>query len=172
MQPVKAGARPGTACWALVLTALHAAAAATTVQRCETADGKVTYSNTQCPAGTSPTRKVDTAPPVSVDEQKAAKERARQDSQAARQVDKQAEKQAEKQRAQEQSKTAKDATDRKKTETRTRERCDKALQELDRARDRRADLTARARTIEQEQKAETEVKRRETDAKRDCALLN
>lgn len=165
---MKAGAPLNTACWALALAALHATAAATTVQRCEASDGKVTYSNTQCPEGTTPKRKVDTAPPVSVDEQKAAKERARQDSQAAKQLDKQ----AEKQRAQEQTKAAKDSAERKKTETRSRERCDKALHELDRARDRRADLAARTRTIEQEQKAEAEVKRRETDAKRDCAFAD
>jgi hypothetical protein len=57
----------------LTLAALSLAAAAPvlaeTVQRCESADGKVTYSNTQCPAGTSATRKVNTSPPVAVDDE-------------------------------------------------------------------------------------------------------
>lgn len=150
-----------------ILAAGHVSAAAETVHRCEGPDGKVTYSNTQCPAGTSPTRKVDTAPPVSVDEQKAAKERAKQDAQAAKQIDKK----EEKQRLDDKAKADKDAADRKKAETRSRESCDKALHELDVARDRRADLAARSRTIDQEQKAEAEVKRRETDAKRECALF-
>jgi hypothetical protein len=150
-----------------ILAAIHVSAAAETVHRCEGPDGKVTYSNTQCPAGTSPTRKVDTAPPVSVDDQKAAKERAQKDAQAAKQVDKK----EEKQRLDDKAKADKDAADRKKAETRSRESCDKALHELDVARDRRADLAARSRTIDQEQKAEAEVKRRETDAKRECALF-
>jgi hypothetical protein len=34
------------------------------VHRCEGKDGKVTYSNTQCPEGTKPVRKVNTDPPV------------------------------------------------------------------------------------------------------------
>jgi isoleucyl-tRNA synthetase len=164
---MKSGALWASVCCAGILAAVHDSAAANTVHRCEGPDGKVTYSNTQCPAGTSPTRKVDTAPPVSVDEQKAARERAKQDAQAAKQIDKQ----ADKQRAKDEVKSDKNVAELKKTETRTREQCDKALQELDRARDRRADLAARARTIDQEQKAEAEVKRREGDAKRECALV-
>ena len=38
------------------------------VSRCEAKDGTVTYSNRECPSGTTPVRKVNTAPPVSVPE--------------------------------------------------------------------------------------------------------
>src|SRR4029434_1093505 len=39
-------------------------ATAETVQRCESPDRKVTYSNTTCPEGTTSTRKVNTSSPV------------------------------------------------------------------------------------------------------------
>ena len=58
------------------------------VQRCEGKDGKVTYSNRECPAGTSPVRKVNTAPPVSVPEEKAAKDRAKKDAAEVKQLEK------------------------------------------------------------------------------------
>ena len=70
----------GLAVLGLLVATLSPAASAQTVQRCESRDGKVTYSNTKCPEGTSAVRSVNTSPPVAVDEQKAAKERAKRDA--------------------------------------------------------------------------------------------
>jgi Domain of unknown function (DUF4124) len=52
------------------------------IQRCEGADGRVTYSNSACPSGTRLVREVDTSPAVSPGEQKAAPDRARRDAKA------------------------------------------------------------------------------------------
>lgn len=49
---------------ATLLVALTGNAAA--IVRCESADGKVTYSNTECPANTRQVRKVEQSPPVVV----------------------------------------------------------------------------------------------------------
>ncbi|HTN49273.1 MAG TPA: DUF4124 domain-containing protein [Burkholderiaceae bacterium] len=137
-----------------------AMASAQNVQRCESADGKVTYSNTQCPEGTSAVRKVNTAPPVAVDEQKAAKDRAKHDAAEAKAVDKT--------RAQEQTRVDREAADRKKAEAKTRERCERAQKDLERARSTRASLDQRAATIEQMQKADKEISRREGEAAKAC----
>ena len=72
----------------LALLAASGTCAAQQVQRCESPDGKVTYSNTKCPDGTTPVRSVNTSPPVAVDEQKAAKERARRDAAEVKAIDK------------------------------------------------------------------------------------
>src|SRR5512134_2588681 len=73
------------------------------VQRCESKEGKVSYSNTQCPEGTTPVRKVNTDPPVKVEDQKAAKDRAKKDATEAKQIDKE--------RAQQEAKEKRDAED-------------------------------------------------------------
>ena len=73
---------------AISVFASSASAQQMQVQRCEGKDGKVTYSNRECPAGTSPVRKVNTAPPVSVPEQKAAKDRAKKDAAEVKQLEK------------------------------------------------------------------------------------
>jgi hypothetical protein len=145
----------------LVAAAGIGAAAASTVQRCEGPDGKVTYSNTQCPSGTQPVRKVNTDPPVSVDDQKAAKERTRRDVDEAKKADKQ--------RKEDEAKAEREAGDRRKVEAKDAQKCDKARRDLDTARSRRADLgAAQPATIEQIQKAESEIRRRESDLARDC----
>jgi hypothetical protein len=138
------------------------------VQRCEAKDGRVTYSNTQCPEGTTPVRKVNTDPPVKVEEQQAAKDRAKKDAAEAKQI--------EKERAQQAAKEGRDAEDQKqaaakeqkKAAAKTQEKCDRAKKELDKARTTRAELYARATTVEQMQKADREISRRETDVVRDC----
>lgn len=56
------------------------AAFAQTVQRCETPEGKVTYSNTNCPAGTEAVRNIERDPEPTAAEQKAARDRAQQRS--------------------------------------------------------------------------------------------
>jgi hypothetical protein len=61
--------RPSTAlvaCTALLAVGLARDAAA--IVRCESADGKVTYSNAECPPGTKLVRNVELAPPVVVHE--------------------------------------------------------------------------------------------------------
>ncbi|HXF45151.1 MAG TPA: DUF4124 domain-containing protein [Burkholderiaceae bacterium] len=52
-----------------------AAGAQQTVQRCESPDGKVTYSNTACPPGTHPVRTIEPEPSPPAVDQKAARER-------------------------------------------------------------------------------------------------
>jgi len=70
----------GVAIAALILLATLIAPAAHAQQikvtRCEGKDGSVTYSNRECPSGTTPARKVNTAPAVSVPDEAAAKDRA------------------------------------------------------------------------------------------------
>lgn len=136
------------------------AASAQGVQRCESADGKVTYSNTQCPEGTSAVRKVNTSPPVAVDEQKAAKERAKRDAAEAKSIDKA--------KAQDEARAEREAAERKKVEAKQNERCERAQKDLERARSTRASLDQRAATIEQMQKADKEIGRREADAAKVC----
>lgn len=58
------------ACAALLAAAL--ARDATAIVRCESADGKVTYSNTECPSGTQVVRNVELSPPVVVHDAAAA----------------------------------------------------------------------------------------------------
>jgi hypothetical protein len=49
---------------ALILGAGPLRAAAAAIVRCESADGRVVYSNSDCPPGTKLVRKVDQSPPV------------------------------------------------------------------------------------------------------------
>jgi hypothetical protein len=148
----------------LTLAALSLAAAnsplAETVQRCESADGKVTYSNTQCPAGTSATRKVNTSPPVAVDEAKAAKDRARRDAAEVKEI--------EKGRAKEEQKAERTAAEQKKTQDKQRERCDRAKHDVERAANARAALQLKAATAEQMQKADRDISKREAEATKAC----
>ena len=144
----------------LVLLIGVATASAEGVQRCESPDGKVTYSNTQCPEGTSAVRKVNTSPPVAADEQKAAKERAKRDVVEAKSIDKA--------KSQEQARAEREAAERKKAEAKQHERCERAQKDLDRARSTRAALDQHAATVEQMQKADKEIGRREADASKAC----
>jgi hypothetical protein len=137
------------------------ALAAQSIQRCESKDGRVTYSNTACPEGTAPVRKVNTEPPISVDDKKAAQERTRKESAAAKQVDKE--------QAQQEARERKQADERAKAEAKAKERCDNARRELDRARASRAELNARPSAAEKIEKAESEIKRRESEVARDCS---
>jgi hypothetical protein len=143
--------------------ALVTAAAAQTglVQRCESKDGRVTYSNTACPEGTLPVRKVNTDPPVSVDAKKTAEERAMKDGAALKQL--------EKERAQQEARERKQAEDRAKADARAKERCERAKRDLERAKATRADLNARAAPVEKLQKADRETGRREEEVARECA---
>lgn len=73
-----------------IATALAAAAGAVgaqDVQRCDGPDGKVTYANGPCPEGTRPVRTLPPAQPPSAADQKAARERARQDQRDAEALD-------------------------------------------------------------------------------------
>ena len=135
-----------------------ATAAAQGVQRCESADGKVTYSNTHCPEGTSAVRKVNTSPPVAVEEQKAAKERAKRDAAEV----------ADKSREQTQAKADREAAEAEKVQAKQRERCERAQRDLERTRSTRASLEQRAATVEQMQKADKELGRRGEDAVKAC----
>jgi hypothetical protein len=56
------------------------------IQRCEGPDGKITYSNAECPVGTTAAKAVQTAPPPSSEAQQAARVRAARDAQTADQI--------------------------------------------------------------------------------------
>ncbi len=130
------------------------------VSRCESKDGTVTYSNRECPTGTSPVRKVNTAPPVSVPDEKAAKDRAKKDVAEVKQVDKQRKQQAtEEKRA---------ADKREKAEVRVADRCERARRDLARAIQARNALDTKAATVEQMQKAAQEVSRRDAELPKSC----
>jgi hypothetical protein len=130
------------------------------VQRCESPDGKVTYSNTKCPDGTTPVRSVNTSPPVAVDEQKAAKERARRDADDAKAIDKA--------RAKEEAEVQRAAADQKKAKAKEPERCEKAKRDLAQAMDARAELHRMPATIQQMQKADSDIAKREAELARAC----
>lgn len=157
--------RRGAAIIAFVLATAWTTAAAQTVQRCEAADGKVTYSNSACPDGTKSVRQVNTTPPIAVEEQKAAKERAKRDAANA----KEAEKVGDKERETEEAKAERAAAEQKKAQAKERERCDRAKRDLERARSTRASLLQqRAATIDEMQKADREIGKREADAAKAC----
>jgi len=151
---------------AALLAALPTAASAQGVQRCESPDGKVTYSNTHCPEGTSLVRQVNTNPPVAVEEANAAQERARSDAARVRDLEKtRQDEEAKVRRAAEQKQQA-DAKSEAAAKAKERERCERARRELARARDERAHLMEeRAASIGQMQKADREVGRREAALK-------
>ena len=157
--------RPLQHAWAtflpLALLAASTASAAQQVQRCESADGKVTYSNTKCPEGTTPVRSVNTSPPVAVDEQKAAKERAKRGAAEAKAIDKA--------RAKDEAQDQRAVAEQKKAQAKERERCDKARRELDEAKDARAELHRQPATIQQIQKSDGEISKREAEVARACA---
>ena len=139
--------------------------AQTTVQRCESKDGRVTYSNTQCPAGTSPVRKVNTEPPVSTDDRKAAQDRAKKEGSEAKQIDKE--------RAQDDERDKRKSEERLKADlkadAKAQERCERARRDLERAKNTRAELTDRsASTAERIEKAERDITRRESEVAKDC----
>jgi len=142
------------------LALIPTAVAAQAIQRCESKDGRVTYSNTTCPDGTVPVRKVNTEPPISVEDRKAAQERARADGATARKVDKE--------QAQQEARDRKQADDRAKADAKARERCENAQRSLERSMAARAELNARPTTLDKIDKAESEVKRRESEVAREC----
>lgn len=148
----------------LALALAFAAAAAAqsgVVQRCESKDGRVTYSNTACPAGTVPVRKVNTEPPISVEDSRAAQERARKESAAVKQIDKE--------QVQQETRERKQADENARADRKARERCDTARRDLERSRASRAELNARPSTAEKIDKAEFDIKRREADVARECS---
>lgn len=137
-----------------------ASAQSASVQRCEGKDGRVTYSNTQCPEGTVPVRKVNTDPPVSVEARQAAQDLAKKDAAAAKQL--------EKDQAQQDARDSKQADERAKADAKARERCERAKRDLDRARTTRAELGGRAAKVEQLQKADLAISRHEAEVAKDC----
>jgi hypothetical protein len=70
----------------LVALAVPGALLAQQIQRCEDARGKITYSNTECPAGTSPVKALQAAPGPTPEAQQAARDKAARDAQAAQQL--------------------------------------------------------------------------------------
>jgi hypothetical protein len=142
-------------------SATIAGAQSDVIQRCESKDGRVTYSNTTCPSGTTPVRKVNTEPPISVDDRKAAQERARKEGAAA--------KQAETEKAQQEARDRKQVDERAKADAKAKERCENARRELERSRASRGELNARPSTPEKIEKAESDIKRRESEVARECS---
>ncbi len=161
--PRGVGRRAAILLFLLATSGTHAAAE--TVQRCEGADGKVTYSNSACPDGTKAVRQVNTTPPIAVDEQKAAKDRARRDAAAAKDV----EKARDKERETEEAQAERAAAEQKKAQAKARERCERARRDLERARSARASLLQqRAATIDEMQKADREISKREAEVAKAC----
>ncbi|MGZ8993468.1 MAG: DUF4124 domain-containing protein [Burkholderiaceae bacterium] len=145
---------------AATLLASDALAQQMQVQRCEGKNGTVTYSNRECPAGSSPVRKVNTAPAVSVPEEKAAKDRAKKDVAEVKQLEKDQKKKAEEEK--------RAAEKRNKAEAKIVDRCERARRDLARAIEMRNAVDTRAATIEQMQKATGEVSRREAELPKAC----
>ena len=104
-----------------------ACAAGAQIQRCEGPDGKVTYSNESCPPGTRAVKSVDTRPPVTEADAKAAKTRAQRDAVEAKAIEKQHE-------AEEKSRTRAREAARKKEEQLERE-CNKKRIAVNKAKD-------------------------------------
>jgi acyl-CoA reductase-like NAD-dependent aldehyde dehydrogenase len=150
--------RWATAC---ALFAVIQGLSAQTVQRCEGADKRVVYSNTECPAGTRAVRSVNTDPPVRVGEQSAAQTRAKKDIAEAARIDKQ--------RASEEAQQKRAAAERSKAAAKAASACDRAKRELARARTERTALSEGRYTGQQMQKAEGEIARREQAVAKDCA---
>jgi molecular chaperone GrpE (heat shock protein) len=75
---------------------VHCGASAQTMQRCETPEGKVTYSNTTCPSGSEVVRTIEGDPGPTPAEQKAARERAQQHSRELDKLERQRQKEEEK----------------------------------------------------------------------------
>lgn len=148
---------------AAVFAAALAAAAvqAQEVQRCEGADGRVTYSNSVCPAGSRQVRSVNTAPPVQVDEQRAAQARAKKEIAGAEKLEREQEA--------EQARQERLAAQRNKQAAKTASGCERAKRELAVARKSREALDQRAFTVPQVDKAEREVTRREQAVAKACA---
>ena len=130
------------------------------VSRCEGKDGTVTYSIRECPAGTSPVRKINTQPAVSVPDAKAAKDRAKKDAAEV--------KQTEKERQQQAADEKRAAEKRVKAEVQVADRCERARRELARAIQARNALDTKAATVEQMQKASQEVSRRDSELPKAC----
>jgi hypothetical protein len=147
-------------CLAVLLLPAAQAASAQGIQRCEDGTGRATYTNGPCPSGTQATRPVNTAPAVPDAERKAAEARTRQDSQAVKAI--------ERERAAEEARTKAQADKARKAEAGDAARCDKARRDLERARSTRSELSSRAATVEQMQRADREVGRREEDLSRAC----
>ncbi len=70
----------------LVALAIPGTLLAQQIQRCEGPGGKITYSNTECPTGTNPVKALQAAPAPSPEAQKAARDKAALDAQAAQQL--------------------------------------------------------------------------------------
>jgi hypothetical protein len=73
------------------------------IQRCEDARGKITYSNTECPPGTSPVKAMQAAPAPTPEAQQAAREKAVREAQTAQQLGQQRQQQQSIETAQQQS---------------------------------------------------------------------
>ncbi|MBA2413823.1 MAG: hypothetical protein H0V63_13535 [Burkholderiaceae bacterium] len=130
------------------------------VSRCESKDGTVTYSNRECPSGTSPVRKVNTAPAVNVPDEKAAKDRAKKDVAEVKRI--------EKEQKQQETQDKRAAEKSNKAEVRVADRCERARRELARAIEKRNALDTKAATVEQMQKAVQEVSRRDAELPNAC----
>jgi hypothetical protein len=129
--------------------------AAQSIQRCEGARGTVTYANGPCPAGTTAVREVNTAPAISVSDQKSARERATRDAKQLERL--QRERKAEENKAE---KVRADAA--RKEEARQRE-CRKLAGRVESARD-----VAGSATLAQRTDAERKLRRAQDQYTRDC----
>jgi hypothetical protein len=112
-------------------------AAGQSIQRCE-GQGRVTYANGPCPDGTTAVREVNTAPPVAVSDQKAARERATRESKQLERL--QRDRQAEENKAEKARASAA-----RKEEARVRD-CRKLAARVDAARDAAGSATLARRT--------------------------
>jgi hypothetical protein len=129
--------------------------AAQSVQRCESPDGKVTYSNTTCPAGTQPVRKIEEEPAPSTADRKAARERAQQNS---RELEK-----LERERQREEERAARTRANAEARQRRQDAECRKAE-----ARVRAARAEFEGATLQRRQQADRKLRLAEEEAKAAC----
>lgn len=151
--------RPGARFACSLAFALLASAAsdapAQAIQRCESSGGTVSYANGPCPAGSKPVREVNTAPAISVSDQKSARDRASRDAKQLERLER--DRKAEETRAEKERATAA-----RKEEARQRE-CKKLASRVDVARD-----AAGSATLAQRTEAERKLRRAQDQYARDC----
>lgn len=111
----------------LILMVWAASPAWAQIQRCEGADGKITYSNENCPQGTKAVRKVDTRPPVLEVDVKAAKTRAQREAEELKAL--------EKERQAEEKSQARARESARKKEEKQEQTCNKLRIEVNKAKD-------------------------------------
>ncbi len=142
---------------ALLIASAHLSAAAQSVQRCESADGRISYVDGPCPTGTTAVRTVTSPNTPTAADRRAAQERARND---VKQVSA-----AERQRQAEEARAARDAEKAQAKAKKQESHCRRLQTRLRHAQEDLANATLAKRT-----EAQRRVKRAEELHAEDCGL--